>query len=151
MICSNCTLFHPEYVTVCRHCGSTLRPAMTRLSTSVLDNLPTGIGAFAGVSLLSCLSTALIFPAVAGQAFAAGSVFGLISITNIWIGAYREGTGEWMQGMRGFGYTVALLVSLVAELARLQGMEYLPMPHLFDLPARIPVPWRWRRSLLPCL
>jgi hypothetical protein len=116
-----------------------------------MENLPTGIGVVSGMSLLSCLSTALIFPAVAGQAFAAGSVFGIISITNVWVGAHREDTSEWMRGMRGFGYTIALLVSLIAELARLQGMAYLPMPHLSGIPDYLPVPSAMTTQLIAVL
>jgi hypothetical protein len=88
---------------------------------------------------------------VAVPALSTGSFFGIISITNVWLAAFRDDTGEWLRGMRGFGYTAALLVSLVGELARLQGLAFLPVPHVSGLPAEVPVPSAMTTELLAVL
>jgi hypothetical protein len=98
------------------------------------------INAVSGVSLLLCLTTALLFPSAAGAALNIGAYLGIISITNIWLSVYRAGSGEWLHGVRGLCYSAALLFSLVSELARLQHLQSLSLPAFGGLPSSVPVP-----------
>src|SRR5437868_1974806 len=101
MVCSQCTLLHPEYAVVCSRCGHPLRSALERITSRAVERVPVGVGVVSGGSLLLCLAIALIAPAASGQVLGIGAYFGLISITNIWLAVYRDGQGEWLRGMRG--------------------------------------------------
>ena len=140
MVCPRCTLLQPTGMNICRQCGALLRPPLESLTIRVAENASTSIGIVSSVSLLTCLFIALVLPAAASQALAIGAYIGIISITNVWLSVYKGETGEWQRGLRGVGYSGALLVSLVAEIARMQHLASLPLPALAGLPASIPVP-----------
>lgn len=140
MVCSECTLFHPEYAVACARCGRPLRSAIVRVYECALENLTLAIGMASGAALLFCLSVALVAPSAASAILNVGAYFGMISIGNVWLSVYRGDGEESLRGMRGLGYSAALLFSLVSELARLQHLQALSLPALPGLPAVVPVP-----------
>jgi hypothetical protein len=127
MVCPRCTLLLPIETSICTQCGTRLRAPIQALTTLVAGNAPTSIGVVAGVSLLSCLAISLVIPPLASVALSLGAYFGILSISNIWLSVYRDGHGDMLRGIRGIGYSLALVGSLVAELARLQHMQTLPL------------------------
>jgi hypothetical protein len=82
-----------------------------------------------------------MFPSLSAPALAIGSYFGILSITNIWLSVYRDDSDRaWMQGTRGLLYSLALLASLIGELARLEGANSLQLSSVGSLHTVIPVP-----------
>jgi hypothetical protein len=149
MVCSTCTLLHPLGALYCDRCGRPLNTKLQRITGTVSAHAPTSVGIACGLSLLTCLTMALLFPVVATQALAFGAYFGIISITNIWLSVYRDDGGQsGMQGSRGFLYGLALLGSLVGEIARLQGLNTLPIPMLDGQSLTVPVPSALNMELL---
>jgi len=151
MVCSTCTLLHPLGATHCTRCG---RPFQTRLERGVVlvvGELPTTIGVISGTSLLACLTIALLLPTISAQALSIGACLGIVSITNICLSVYSAESRDWLQGTRGLLYSVALMLSMVGELARLQGMNYLPVPTLQGVTAQVPVPSAFAMELLAAL
>jgi len=134
MICPRCTLLHSTYTVACMQCGHPLQGSLQRATTFAVEKGPTGIGIVSGAALLSCLAASLIVPAAASQALSAGGYFGIISIANVWLSIYRGEEQELLRGMRGVAYSLALMVSLVSEVARLQGVQSLPLPFVGGLP-----------------
>lgn len=128
MVCSRCTLLHSTPALVCSQCGQPLRGAVERSFGVALQHVPSTIGVLSGGSLLACLIAALVAPVVATQALAVGSYFGIASITNVWLSVYRDEAGESLRGARGVAYSCALLFALIAELARVQHLQSLPLP-----------------------
>ena len=151
MVCPRCTLLHPAGTHRCTHCGTSLRGPFEALSVLATENAPTSIGVISGVSLLSCLALALIVPAIAAMALSIGAYVGIISITNIWLSLYRGHNGEWLRGVRGIAYSGALLISLVAEVARLDNLQTIPLPTLGGAPIALPVPSAAATELLAAL
>jgi len=135
----------------CTQCGMRLRAPLVALSVAASENAPTSIGVISGISLLSCLALALIVPAVASVALSIGAYLGIISISNIWLTLYRGHHGEWLRGVRGIAYSGALLISLVAEVARLDHLQTIPLPTLGGVPAVLPVPSATATELLAAL
>jgi hypothetical protein len=148
MVCSQCTLLHPEYAIVCSRCGQPFRTALQRFSTSAIEHASLAVGMASGAALLLCLSLAAIVPTAATQVLSIGAYFGIISITNVWLSVYRDDQDEWIGGMRGVGYSAVLLFSLVGELARLRHIQTLALPALPGLPANVPVPSPFMAELL---
>jgi len=91
-------------------------------------NAATSIGVVAGVSLLSCLAVSLAIPPLASAALSLGAYFGILSISNIWLSVYRDEHGDLLRGIRGIGYSLALIGSLAAEVARLQHIQSVALP-----------------------
>ncbi|HEY8283359.1 MAG TPA: hypothetical protein VIJ28_03140 [Chloroflexota bacterium] len=151
MVCPRCTLLHPAGTNKCSHCGTSLRGPLEALSVVATENAPTSIGVISGASLLSCLALALIVPSIASAALSIGSYVGIISITNIWLSLYRGHNGEWLRGVRGVAYSGALLISLVAEVARLDNLQTMPVPTLGGAPLALPVPTATATELLAAL
>jgi hypothetical protein len=127
MVCPRCTLLHPVETSICTQCGTRLRAPIQALSSVVAANAPTSIGVVAGVSLLSCLAVSLAIPPLASAALSLGAIFGILSISNIWLSVYRQEYGDILRSFRGIGYSLALIGSLAAELARLQHLQTLPL------------------------
>ena len=100
-----------------------LRAPIQILTTLAARNAPTSIGVVAGVSLLGCLAISLAVPPLSAAALSLGAYFAIVSISNIWLSVYRDEHGDMLRGVRGVAYSVALLVSLAAELARLQHVQ----------------------------
>jgi hypothetical protein len=140
MVCSSCTLLHPLGVTTCYRCGQPLCTKLQRVAAAASDKMPTTIGIGSSISLLACLAVALMLPGIAAQTLAAGAYFGIISITNIWLSVSRDVERDWLQGTRGLLYSAALLISLVGELARMQGIDVLSIPMSQGNPIVVPVP-----------
>ncbi len=151
MVCSRCTLLHPSGTTVCFRCGRPLCTTLQRVSAAASRKVPTTIGVASGISLLACLAIALMFPVISAQVLAAGAYFGIISITNIWLTVYRDDQRDWLQGTRGLFYSGALLISLVGELARIQGMDSLSLPALQGGALVVPVPSEVAMELVAAL
>ncbi len=127
MVCPRCTLLHPIETSICTQCGTRLRAPIEALASMVTGNAPTSVGVVSGVSLLGCLAVALAVPALASAALSIGAIFGILSISNIWLSVYREEHGDMLRGVRGVGYSLALFGSLATELARLQHVQTLPL------------------------
>jgi hypothetical protein len=140
MVCSSCTLLHPLGVTICYKCGRPMCTKLQQVTAVASRRLPTTIGVGSSISLLTCLAFALMFPAIASQALAVGAYFGIVSITNIWLSVQRDDERDWLQGTRGLCYSGALLISLVGELARLQGVDAISMPAVQGSAITVPVP-----------
>ncbi len=140
MVCSRCTLLHPDFAVRCSRCGTLLRPPVQHITALITERAPLCVGVISGGSLLLCLALSLIVPAIAAQALSIGAYLGLFSIGNVWLAVYRDEQGEWLRGARGVAYSGALLFSLVGELARLQNLHTLALPALPGLPANVPVP-----------
>ena len=151
MVCPRCTLLHPPGTFRCTHCGTSFRGPFEGLSVLATENAPTSIGVVSGISLLSCLALALIVPSIAATALSIGAYVGIISITNIWLSIYRGHNGEWIRGVRGIAYSGALLISLVAEVARLENVQTIPLPTLGGTPIALPVPSATATELLAAL
>jgi hypothetical protein len=149
MVCSTCTLLHPQGALNCYRCGRPLSTKLQRVTCTVSEHAPTSVGIACGVSLLTCLTLALLFPFMATQTLAIGAYFGIISITNIWLSVYRDSpSDDRLQGSRGTLYGLAVLASLVGELARLQGLNSIPLPTLDGSSLAIPVPSALNMELL---
>jgi hypothetical protein len=140
MVCSNCTLLHPVGTEICCRCGTPLYGKLDRACAALSQRGPTALGVVSGASLLLCLTTGLMLPMIAAQMLAAGSYFGIISITNMWLSAYRAEVRDWLQGMRGFVFTAVLTVSLVGEIARLLGANTMQLPGIFGPDVLIQIP-----------
>jgi len=130
MVCPRCTLLQSVDATVCTQCGLRLQAPIQAITAVATRNAPTGIGIVSSASLLTCLAIAVVFPSLAGAALSIGAYFGIISISNIWLAVYRDEHGNMLRGLRGVGYSSALLVSLVAEVARLQHVQAIAVPGL---------------------
>ena len=128
MICAHCTLFHPTYTPVCQGCGRPLTGSLQRTGALVGTHAPVAVGVASGAGLLGCMTLTVLDPSVASAALSMGSYFGMISIANIWLSVVRGEETELLRGMRGMGYSLALMISLVGELARLQHVSGLPLP-----------------------
>ena len=128
MICANCTLFHPTYTPFCQGCGRPLTRCLQATGEQIGAHAPIAVGVASGAGLLGCMTLTLLAPGLAGAALDLGSYFGIISIANIWLSVVRGEETELLRGMRGMGYSLALLISLVGELARLQHIGMVPLP-----------------------
>jgi hypothetical protein len=130
MVCPRCTLLHSVEVSVCTQCGLRLQAPLQVITSVATRNAATSIGIVSSVSLLTCLAIAVIFPTVAVAALSMSAYFGILSISNIWLAVYRDAHGDMLRGLRGVGYSCALLVSLAAELARLQHVHAVSVPEV---------------------
>lgn len=128
MVCAHCTLFHPTYTPVCQGCGRPLPVSLQRTGEQISRYAPLAVGVTSGAGLLGCMTLTLLDPSVATAALGFGSYFGMISIANIWLSVVRGQETELLRGMRGLGYSLALTVSLVGELARLQHVASISLP-----------------------
>lgn len=135
MICAHCTLFHPTYTPFCQGCGRPLTCSVQRTGEQIGKYTPVAVGVTSGLGLLGCMTLTLLDPSAAGAALDLGSYFGIISIANIWLSVVRGEETELLRGMRGMGYSLALLISLVGELARLQHVGGMPLPAGGSVPA----------------
>ena len=141
MVCSSCTLLHPQGTTVCRRCGALLCSRRDLVVLTAAERAPTIIGIASGVSLLACLALALLLPAAAAAAaLQVGAYSGIVSITNMWLSVYRGAERAWLQGVRSAVFSSVLFISLAGELARLQGMTSLQLPGIFANGLVVPVP-----------
>jgi hypothetical protein len=127
MVCPRCTLLHPVEISICTQCGTRLRAPVQALTAVVADNAPTSVGVVASVSLLGCLAISIAIPSLASAALSLGAYFGIVSISNIWLSVYRDEQGDLLHSVRGVGYSVALIISLAAEVARLQHIQSLSL------------------------
>jgi hypothetical protein len=118
---------------------------------AVAEKAPLTVGVFSGVSLLACLGITAALPTLAAPALEAGSYFGIVSITNMWLAVYRDQARGWLQGVRGFLFSLVLTVSLIGDFARLLGSKSAGvLPLDLPLPA-VPVPSALTMELIAAL
>lgn len=151
MVCPRCTLLHADAVLTCRQCGYQFRSLLQDAGAIAVRDAQLKIGVIAGGTLFGCLTVALLSPGMAGPALSYGACFGIASIGNSWVANLRDDAGDLLRGTRGLIFSLALLYSLLAELARLQGYTVLPVPSLPGVQVNVPVPSALVTEFLACV
>jgi len=123
MVCPRCTLLHTVPVTACQQCGYPFQSLAKHVGGGMVAHAQVKIGLAAGAGLVGILALTALTPASAPLLLSIGSYLGIAAIANSWLAVSRGDEGDWLGGTRGIIFCAALLYSLIAELARLYGVQ----------------------------
>jgi uncharacterized membrane protein HdeD (DUF308 family) len=143
MVCPRCTLLHSAPVTVCQQCGYPFQSLAQHVGVEMVAHAQVKVGLAAGAGLVGILALSALTPTSAPLLLSIGSYLGIAAIANSWLAVSQGNEGDWLGGTRGTIFSAALLYSLVAELARLNGVHEivwsLPVGGRFQLNVPSPV------------
>jgi hypothetical protein len=122
-----------------------------QLGLEVVAHAQVKLGLVAGTGLAGILALSVFAPATAPMLLSIGAYLGIAAIANSWLAVSRGDDQDWLGGTRGVVFCAALLYSLIAELARLDGIHVIGWSLAAGLNLQITVPPPLVTELLACV